>query len=268
MMSKVTDNVGGSGALAPLSSSLPPNLFDDLWSAITAPSVTADLNTALSDLNDFFATLFSDPKDLGSRGVSDLISAAQAVVDFVIDLLDSIVSKIIDLVSTALGVAADILTQPLGEIPIVSWLYTNVVCPSDQQEQLSILRLACLVLALPVTLIYKAANSGNPPFDQATTNQILSWTFTPPGTSSAVRPDPATLGDPSVLAKVAAYLCQCRRPARTWPATACRWTGRARWSRRRAGSTWSSTGSSRCWIGRTSRSTSAGTGRHSAKRSG
>lgn len=206
MMSKVTDNVGGSGALAPLSSSLPPNLFDDLWGAITAPSITADLNTALSDLNDFFATLFSDPKDLGSRGVSDLISAAQALVDFVIDLLDSIVSKIIDLVSTALGVAADILTQPLGEIPVVSWLYTNVVCPSDQQEQLSILRLACLVLALPVTLIYKAANSGNPPFDQATTNQILSWTFTPPGTPSAVRPDPATLGDPSVLAKVAAYL--------------------------------------------------------------
>ena len=206
MMSKVTNNVGGSGALAPLSSSLPPNLFDDLWGAITAPSITADLNTALSDLNDFFATLFSDPKDLGSRGVSDLISAAQALVDFVIDLLDSIVSKIIDLVSTALGVAADILTQPLGEIPVVSWLYTNVVCPSDQQEQLSILRLACLVLALPVTLIYKAANSGNPPFDQATTNQILSWTFTPPGTPSAVRPDPATLGDPSVLAKVAAYL--------------------------------------------------------------
>ena len=96
MMSKVTDNVGGSGALAPLSSSLPPNLFDDLWGAITAPSITADLNTALSDLNDFFATLFSDPKDLGSRGVSDLISAAQALVDFVIDLLDSIVSKIIE----------------------------------------------------------------------------------------------------------------------------------------------------------------------------
>ena len=98
MMSKVTDNVGGSGALAPLSSSLPPTLFDELWGAITAPSTTADLNTALSDLNDFFATLFSDPKDLGSRGVSDLISAAQALVDFVIDLLDSIVSKIIDLV--------------------------------------------------------------------------------------------------------------------------------------------------------------------------
>jgi hypothetical protein len=197
LLSKVMDNVGGSGALAQLSATLPADLVGDVWDALTGS--VGDLEDALSALEDFFQTLFTDPKDFASRGVSDLIKVAQAVVDFVLDLLDSIVTKLLNLVGGALGIAGDILTQPLGDIPVVSWLYTNVICPSDQPEEPSILRLACLVLALPITLIYKAVNQMKPPFDDATTAQILAWTFTPPGTAEPGPAASAALADASTL---------------------------------------------------------------------
>jgi hypothetical protein len=138
--------------------------------------------------------------------VSDLIKAAQAVVDFVLDLLDQIVTHILDVLAGALSDIGNLLTQPLGDIPIVSWLYTNVICPSDQEEQPSILRLACLVLALPITLIYKFANQMKPPFDDATRDKILSWRFTRPGTP---QPEPAALAglaDTDLLPGACAYL--------------------------------------------------------------
>jgi hypothetical protein len=80
-----------------------------------------------------------------------------------------------------------------------------VICPSDQQEDPSILRLACLVLAVPITLIYKVANQMRPPFDDATRDMILSWTFTPPGTA---QPGPAApaVADVSQLAWARAFL--------------------------------------------------------------
>jgi hypothetical protein len=205
LMSKVTDNVGGNGPLAPLSTTVPPDLGSALWQKLTDAGAQQDLNNALADLTDFFDTLLTDPKDIGTRGVSDVIKAAQALVDYVIDTLDGLVTDILDILEGALGAAGDILTQPLGEIPVVSWLYTNVICPSDQQEDPSILRLACLVLAVPITLIYKVANQMRPPFDDATRDMILSWTFTPPGTA---QPGPAApaVADVSQLAWARAFL--------------------------------------------------------------
>jgi hypothetical protein len=204
LMSKVTDNVGGSGALAPLSTTLPADLGSALWTALSASA--GDLGHALSALEDFFQTLFTDPKDFATHGVADLIKAAQAVVDFVLDLLDSIVTHILEMVGGALSVADHILTQPLGDIPVVSWLYTNVICPSDQQEEPSILRLACLVLALPITLIYTLANQMKPPFDDATRDQILSWKFAPPGAPQPGPAGTAMLADTELLPWVRANL--------------------------------------------------------------
>jgi len=193
LMSKVTDNAGGSNALTPLSTKAKPDLVNTLKSKFGADTMIHDLENALTDLTKFFQTLIETPQKLGTTGVADLIKAAQAVVDFVLDLLDSLLNDILDVVSGALGVADDILTQQLGEIPVVSWLYTNVVCPSDQPEEPSILRLASLVAALPVTLMYKVANGMKPPFDDATTERILSSKFTPPGQAPA---SPAAVGGP------------------------------------------------------------------------
>jgi hypothetical protein len=204
LMSKVMDNAGGSGALAPLSATLAGDLASNLWNAMSGSA--ADLAHALSALEDFFQTLFTDPKDLGTRGVADLITAAQALVDFVLDTLDSLVKFILDVVAGALGVADHILTQPLGDIPVVSWLYTNVICPSGQPEELTILRLACLVLAVPITLIYKVANQMKPPFDDAARDQILAWKFAPPGTAQPGPAALAELADSDLIPWVRAYL--------------------------------------------------------------
>jgi hypothetical protein len=68
LMSKVMDNAGGSGALTPLSTTVPADLGSALWQTLSGPSVSQDLNNALADLEDFFQTLFTDPKDIGTRG--------------------------------------------------------------------------------------------------------------------------------------------------------------------------------------------------------
>lgn len=207
LISKVRDNVGGSGALNPLTSTLAPDIGDLLLQALGDANVISDLKNALADLMDFFETLFTDPKDFASRGVADLIKAAEALVDFVFDLLDNIVIKVLNLIDKALGAAEDILTQSLGDIPIVSWLYTNVICPSDQQEEPSILRIACLVLAVPVTLLYKLANNMKQPFDDATTQRLLGLHFTAPTADStgAIRPNTLSLPDAKTLAYAYAF---------------------------------------------------------------
>jgi hypothetical protein len=184
LLSKLIDHVE-EAVLGPLTTTLPTSLFDELLTRLSEAGLQTDLQNALTNIKDFFSTVYQDPDSITTKGAADLVRTAQAAIDFVIDLLDALVKMVLDIIASALGDLDSVLTQSLGEIPVVSWIYRNVICPSDQQEDPSILRVAALLLAIPVTLIYELANDGDAPFSEAQTEAILKWRFQPPAAATA-----------------------------------------------------------------------------------
>ena len=207
ILSKVKENVGSS-VLDPLTSNPPPNVISAFWDALAAPGVRKDFNEALDSLSKFFAIAFTDPQAFASQGVADLIAGIRHLADWALDFLDTLVDKILNLLDASLTAIQDVLNQPLGNIPLVSWLYTNVICPSDQQEPLTILHVCCLILAFPVTLTYKLAHDMTPPFSSSQAEMVRS-------ASHAARENPGALidlasalrlGSPTVIDEVNLYL--------------------------------------------------------------
>jgi hypothetical protein len=179
LQSKVGENLGGS-AFGPLSTGLPSNLADQLWSTLSNSGMLQDLQNALSDISQFFKDIWHDPRSLVTKGAADLVRAVGAFIDFVLDLMDTIITMILEIVSAALGSLDALLTQSLGDIPLVTWIYRHVFCPSGQEEDPTIIGLCSLLLALPVTIIYKLGHENNPPFTSDQVTQILNWQFQPP----------------------------------------------------------------------------------------
>jgi hypothetical protein len=117
--------------------------------------------------------------------------------------MDKIIDNMLDLFAASLTGLQDILTQPLGDIPVVSWLYTNVICPSDQKEPLTILHVCCLILAFPVTLTYKLAHDMKPPYSASDAEAIRAASL---NARNAGLGTALPLGAPTVTNEVILYL--------------------------------------------------------------
>jgi hypothetical protein len=204
MVSKFKENVGSS-VLGPLTSNPPQNIVDAFWNALSDPTVMSDLNAALADLGNFFKLAFTNPKQFQQQGVSDLIDGIRHLLDWALDFMDQIVDNMLQLFAASLTGLQEILTQSLGDIPIVSWLYTNVICPSDQQEPLTILHACCLILAFPVTLAYKLAHNMQPPFASGDAEAVdAAGVRARSGATGSGAP--LQMGSPSTIQEVIMYL--------------------------------------------------------------
>lgn len=207
ILSKVKENADSS-TIGPLTSNPPHDILTAFWDAVSDPKVVKDFTAALNDLSQFFQLAFTNPKAFATQGASDLVAAVQALVDWALDFLDTLIDKLLAMIAAALDAIKNILTQPLADIPVVSWLYTNVICPSDQQEQLSILHIGCLIAAFPVTLAYKFAHGGTPPYSSAQAEAVYSAALKlreNPGSFSEAAAG-LNVGGPSTIQEVYMYL--------------------------------------------------------------
>jgi hypothetical protein len=86
---------------------------------------------------------------------------------------ETVVIAILDAAKTAVAGLLSLVAQPI-DIPIISWLYKYVITsplpPFQPGDDLTILDLLCLVLAVPATILYKLL-MGCAPF----TSDMLSW---------------------------------------------------------------------------------------------
>ncbi|HEX8503678.1 MAG TPA: serine/threonine-protein kinase [Pyrinomonadaceae bacterium] len=136
-------------------------LLDDLWGAIQQEE--SNFKTAYENLyNDVVKQITTIP-------------AGEAFERIVAILLDLLVSTVQDIIVTLLKVlqlflqgALDALDAPL-DIPVISWLYKLI-----SGDQLSFLDLACLLVAIPSTVIYKLAEEEVPFPDDATTDALIN----------------------------------------------------------------------------------------------
>jgi hypothetical protein len=154
------------GSCASSSSNLSPAgpveaIFDDLIKLMEAEGETLkDAADAIkSDIIDQFSTL----------SVSDIIKKFVAIVaDTVLKSAENVLVTLLDVFAQLVEGVIDILTAKL-DIPILSWLYKELT-----NEDLSFLDLICLVVAIPVTIVYKLA-AGKAPFPEgnAFTNGLI-----------------------------------------------------------------------------------------------
>ncbi len=129
-------SIGNTIANSPQFQSIPAdlkNVFTNFGSLATNPS-------------QFVTSTFGDIIDLLLDIVGSLVQLAAAVVDDVLSALLQIVNAIIDLV-----------LRPL-QIPVISDLYSSITGGSS----LSILDLACLLVAIPTTIVQQALSGGGP----------------------------------------------------------------------------------------------------------
>ena len=162
--------------------------LQDLEDAVSGANLTSDLASAYQSLMTFFSDILDNPPGLYGKAVPDFLSAVGDFVDVALDLLDVVAEVVLDLLEQMLGGLEEVLTHPL-DIPLLSWLYKQMQSGTGQPaEDMTILGLCALLLAAPVTSMYKAANDMQAPFTDEDVSTILAWDFPTPGQPAARAP--------------------------------------------------------------------------------
>jgi hypothetical protein len=162
LLSKVSSHMPGTSWFSGLESGLSDDLFTQIQQAISKSGITQDGQHALAALQEFFSNLFSDPRNLGQVLVADLLTVAQDLIDVILDAVDTLVTILLDLADDIIQAATNILEAPLPDIPVLTWLWDNMMRPSDSSEPMTLGKLSCLVLAVPVTLACKLETGHGP----------------------------------------------------------------------------------------------------------
>ncbi len=88
-------------------------------------------------------------------------------LDVLLDTIRNILTALIDVLQAVLQAALEALDAPI-DIPVLSWLYHRYT-----GDSLSMLDLACLIVAIPATIVYKFAKGSVPFPDDPTTTALI-----------------------------------------------------------------------------------------------
>jgi hypothetical protein len=154
LLEKIESYFAGGPALQPVSGLVTP--LETLKSAFE--TVATDFVNALTAFADFFKTALTDPKELATLGVADLLTAARDVALAVLAFLDGIITALLQVLGEAVNAAGAILNAPFT-LPIISGIV-------DQLASLlgftipaaSVTTIFCFGLAIPITIFYKLIN--------------------------------------------------------------------------------------------------------------
>ncbi len=144
-------------------------------------------NNAVATINTQLQTLGSNPGAIFDMIIIDILTAAQAAIDVILDGMEAVLDAVIQVATDAtVGVfeALDAFLQTPITIPVVSWLWTNVI---DPKQPFNMLNLISLIGAVITTILYKVLqiDGGNPPFSSDVSGEItgnLPWPALPGST--------------------------------------------------------------------------------------
>lgn len=193
LLNKMTTHLPESSFLSGLDPGIDPkSLLSQLQSAIDSSGIVDDSKQELANFQQFFTDLYSHPRNLLDTLAADLLRVMEGLLDILLDAVDIVVVAVLDLVADVLAAVAKILNTPLPDIPVLTWLWENVLRPSGNNDPMTLGRLICLALAAPVTLAYRAAK-GTGPFDGAARMALATGAMVP------------VLGDDDVMSDVRYY---------------------------------------------------------------
>jgi hypothetical protein len=163
-LGKLLSYLSGASYLQP--SGLADDAFTQLQTAVDGSRIPADAQEAFQQLQDFFGQWLSNPRSLLNAGAGNVLGVVQSVLDLVLDAADLLITLLLDLVDDVLQAIDNVLCSPLPDIPVLTWLWENVIRPSDSTDEPTLGRYVCLALAAPVTLACIEA-TGSTPFAPA-----------------------------------------------------------------------------------------------------
>ena len=134
-------------------------------------------------------------------GVSEIIKRFVAIVaDTVLQSAENVLVTVLDVLAQLMEGMIEILTTRL-HIPVLSWVYNELT-----GEDLSFLDLICLIAAIPVTVIYKAAahKAPFPKDDTFTGDLIAAKSFADIQALFVTSPHPVAATPHALVAKAAA----------------------------------------------------------------
>jgi hypothetical protein len=116
-------------------------------------------------------SIFSNPKNFADVAMYDIITAIEDAVLVVLDIFEGVVDALIQLAGNALAGFKNVLTATI-DIPVISWLYKQI----SGGHPLTLLDLLCLVVSVPITIVYKLTfglPDGTAPFTAASAQALV-----------------------------------------------------------------------------------------------
>lgn len=153
------DGTSGDNFLQALIEAIEQNLNQD-------PYKTASMEKVSSLLE-----IFADPKAFADVVIYDVIVAVQKAVVFLLDVIESVVEVLIKFAGNALA-GFQVLFNKQIDIPVISWIYSKI---SD--HPLTMLDLFSLIMAVPMTLLYKLTfgiANASPPFTDDDAQELVN----------------------------------------------------------------------------------------------
>jgi hypothetical protein len=146
----------------------------------TAPGIPSSVTGALSDL----VTMLESEKtvvtntynqvkalidELPTLTVTQVITALKDILeDSLLQTAENVITTFLNILKDILTGVADVLDAPLN-IPVISAMYKKYT-----KDDLSLLDLACLIAAVPVTVVYKIVHNVAPFPDNAATTALIN----------------------------------------------------------------------------------------------
>jgi hypothetical protein len=149
---------GGPMGAAARRCALPSDAFGDLLTLVQDNLLNnSSYSEARQKLQASLTNALANPQALFDMAVYDFLVLVQEFVQLVITLLEDVIIAMLDLIGEGISSLKDVLNVPI-DIPAVSYIYKQLT-----GNALTVMDVACLVLATPATVLYKTAYNG-PPF--------------------------------------------------------------------------------------------------------
>jgi len=177
---------GATGLPTTLAAAVDSGSFANLINMIQQQ--VSSLQASTAKLQALLQIQTSDPTKLFDLAAAGFLDAAAEVITFILDVIEDIAVALLNLIGGAITALQDALNADI-DIPIISWLYKYVITGTimDPGDDLTILDLLCLILAIPATILYKVLFGGasaSPPFTSAQVSAITSSPIPWPSLSS------------------------------------------------------------------------------------
>ncbi|SEW44626.1 hypothetical protein SAMN05428988_5817 [Chitinophaga sp. YR573] len=150
--------------------------FDASFDGDALSLIIADLCTALENeeqnFEDVLAALKTDVIDqIGTLSASELITNLLGIIaNLLIDTVGNIIGTVMDIIAALVAGVVEALTTPL-DIPVISYIYNKFT-----GNDLTLLDLTCLIVSIPVTIIYKLIKEATPFPDDSFTQSLIAAT--------------------------------------------------------------------------------------------
>jgi len=163
LFNSLIDNGAGARIDLSLSQALDGDLWDSFIQKLTALTKDTEASTAFTEALTYFENIGKNPGSFFSMAISGLIKCLQGVVQTLVSGAQAVVDLLFDCVASLMTAVKELFNKE-WDIPFLSEFYAWLT----KGEKLSAVSLVSLIIAAPVTVLYKLTNDArSAPFPTA-----------------------------------------------------------------------------------------------------